>query len=364
MSQKHIFLGFEYAKKLIFPSILITLIQIFTLFPMKIEQVYSSKLYLIISQILRSLTGLFSCSVGDILYAIVILLVIFSILLWVKHVIKEKFSGQFIIISFLKLVKNLAWLYIWFNILWGFNYYRSGIAYRLKLTDENYAVEDLCTITDSLIARSNYYRRKISADTVLPEYYTKQILTKAAENYKTVAKEYPFLRYNYSSVKPSIYNSLAAYIGFTGYYNPFSGEAQLRTDVPKILLPYTASHEIAHQLGFASETEANFVGYLAASQSDDDYFKYSAYLDLYKYARVQLFMHNTFPSGDVRLDALVKGDIRMINRFFLKERNSIAPVSMSLYNAYLKANNQTNGVDSYDDVISFLIRYYKKTGKL
>ncbi|MGG2352397.1 DUF3810 family protein [Salmonella enterica] len=42
----------------------------------------------------------------------------------------------------------------------------------------------------------------------------------------------------------------------------------------------------------------------------------------------------------------------------------MAPVSMSLYNAYLKANNQTNGVDSYDDVISFLIRYYKKTGKL
>jgi hypothetical protein len=34
------------------------------------------------------------------------------------------------------------------------------------------------------------------------------------------------INYKYPSVKPSIFSYLGNYLGFTGYYNPFSGEAQ------------------------------------------------------------------------------------------------------------------------------------------
>ncbi len=58
---------------------------------------------------------------------------------------------------------------------------------------------------------------------------------------------------------------LGNYLGFTGYYNPFTGEAQVNTTVPQFLLPNIALHEMGHQIGYAKEDEANFSAYLAAS---------------------------------------------------------------------------------------------------
>ncbi|MBN8838122.1 MAG: DUF3810 domain-containing protein [Sphingobacteriia bacterium] len=364
MSSKRTFLGYSEGQKLILPAILIAFIQLIGSFPRIIEQYYSTGIYPRIAGFLRAVTQMLPFSAGDIFYALFVLALLISLVKGIRMLFAARFSLKTILYTILSVVRKTAWIFICFYFLWGLNYYRAGIAYQLKMQDADYTVDDLCTITDSLIVKVNHYRRKLSADSVLPSHYTKEIFNNAAVYYKKLSASYPFLVYHHASVKPSMYNSLAAYIGFTGYYNPFSGEAQLRTDVPAILLPYTACHEIAHQLGYASETEANFVGYLAASRSGDDYFRYSVYLDLYKYARMQLFLHNTFPGGDVKLDTLVKADLRMINRFFLNESNKVAPVSMSLYNAYLKANRQQKGVNSYDDVIAYLINYYKKTGEL
>ncbi len=66
-----------------------------------------------------------------------------------------------------------------------------------------------------------------------------------------------------------MYSYLGNYLGFTGYYNPFTGEAQVNTTVPLFVQPFTTCHEIGHQLGYAKENEANFAGYLAAKSSPD-----------------------------------------------------------------------------------------------
>ena len=85
-------------------------------------------------------------------------------------------------------------------------------------------------------------------------------------------------------------------MGFTGYYNPFTGEAQVNTTVPKFLLPYITLHEIGHQLGYAKEDEANFSGYLAAVDSHDTLFQYSTYLDLFVYANREVFYFDSTAS--------------------------------------------------------------------
>jgi len=66
-------------------------------------------------------------------------------------------------------------------------------------------------------------------------------------------------------VKATLFNLLADYVGFTGYFNPFTAEGQVRTDMPGLELPFVACHETAHMLGFASESEANLIGYLVAT---------------------------------------------------------------------------------------------------
>ena len=66
-------------------------------------------------------------------------------------------------------------------------------------------------------------------------------------------------------------------MGYGGYLNPFTNEAQANSALPNFRFPVICGHEIGHQLGFSAENETNFIGYLATVSNEDIYFKYSAY---------------------------------------------------------------------------------------
>jgi hypothetical protein len=52
-------------------------------------------------------------------------------------------------------------------------------------------------------------------------------------------------------------------MGFSGYLNRLL-KAQVNYIGPMYSFPMTTNHEMAHQMGFASETECNFIGFLAS----------------------------------------------------------------------------------------------------
>jgi hypothetical protein len=128
---------------------------------------------------------------------------------------------------------------------------------------------------------------------------------------------------------------------------------------------------MAHQLGYASESEANFVGYLVASSSPDVYFRYSVYLDLFSYAQgeeIRTYLMDKDTTGlkatllqnRNTLDTLVKKDRKEIREFFYKRENKISPVVSGIYDQYLKMNKQEAGINSYDEVIGWVLAYQKK----
>ena len=140
-----------------------------------------------------------------------------------------------------------------------------------------------------LLQKVNETKRSLVNENI--SYPDKKDLFKRAKTcYEDAAKVYPFIQYKAASVKSSLYGLLGDYLGFTGYYNPFTGEAQVNTTVPKFLLPYITLHEMGHQLGYAKEDEANFSGYLAAANSHDTLFQYSTYLDLFVYANREVYL--------------------------------------------------------------------------
>ena len=53
--------------------------------------------------------------------------------------------------------------------------------------------------------------------------------------------------------------------------------------IPKSAFTSTVCHEIAHQIGIGPESEANFIGYLAAINSSDSFFQYGSYLNALRY---------------------------------------------------------------------------------
>ena len=75
----------------------------------------------------------------------------------------------------------------------------------------------------------------------------------------------------------------------SGIYSFFTGEANVNVEYPDYCLPFTAAHELSHQRGICRENEANFVAFLVCIGSEDDYIRYSGYLNVYEYLASALY---------------------------------------------------------------------------
>jgi hypothetical protein len=259
----------------------------------------------------------------------------------------------------------LSAVYIYFNITWGLNYNRPGIAKQLEINPQMHNENDLEIITGMLLNKVNENRLLLGKSAIEYKPY-RQMFDKAQSAYQSTSRTFPFLAYNTRSIKRSLYGRMGNYLGFLGYYNPFTGEAQLNLTMPRFLIPFVACHEMAHQLGYASESEANFVGYLAAVNGGDTLFNYSAYFDLFNYANHELFLRDSLQAKTNfrNLDTLVKKDFEELREYWRKSENMVEPFIRVFYDHYLKANQQIEGMKSYNQVIGWLIAYYKKYGRI
>ncbi|MGN6494612.1 MAG: DUF3810 domain-containing protein [Agriterribacter sp.] len=331
----------------------------------RVEGWYTAEVYPAIASFFRTIFGYIPFSIGDLLYAAVVLLLVWRTIrlfcLWKTR----KISTKAVTSRVLSLLIVLLSVYLVFNVLWGLNYNRTGIHEQMDFTREKYSKEELLTVNELLAERVNTCKSALTgsvADYPAP----KALFSKTIDVYQKISKQYPSFTYNHPSIKPSMFSWLGNYFGFSGYYNPFTGEAQVNTQVPAFLQPYVCCHEIAHQLGYAKENEANFVAYIVATASGDSLFMYSAYFDLFMYAnrslrRIDSAAANTWMQ---QLSAPVKEDIETLRQYYRKYENPVDPLISWAYGKYLQANSQPMGLMSYDEVVADLIGYYKKYGKI
>ena len=346
-------------------ALVIIIIKVFSANSQWVEALYATDIYPAFSSFLRIIVGWLPFSVGDILYLFVIVWVIWKLWRFSAKLFRRKLGRKWFASTGYKLVIIGMLVYIIFNIFWGINYNRKLISLQLNLNLNKTTTADLKIIERLLVIKVNESKQALVNQHA---YYptNKELFKRAAECYRQAEKLYPFLSYKHRSVKRSMFGLWGNYLGFTGYYNPFTGEAQMNTRVPKFILPYVTTHEIAHQLGYAKEEEANFAGYLAATSSTDTLFHYSAYLDLFVYANRQLFFRDSVAAKDFAKQLLpeVKADIIEWREFLRKHKNPLEPVVRWAYGNYLRANQQPKGITSYDEVIADLIAFYKKYGRI
>ncbi len=343
----------------------VIILKVFSFFPSFVEEAYSTKLYPVISSFLRVITGWLPFSFGDLVYTFAGIWLIVRLCKSSKAILRRKVTKDAFIQSLQRTINVVLWIYILFNFLWGMNYERLGIAYQLKLEPAAYSTIELKNLTDSLIHKVNT-ERLLLGDSSFVYPNNKEIFLQAKDAYANAEKNYPFLHYSVSSIKSSMYGWLGNYVGFLGYYNPFTGESQVNTTIPRFLIPFTTCHEIGHQLGYGTEDEANFSGYLAAKSSKENTFHYSVYFDLFLYANRKLYSRDSMAAKEnyKLLDTLVKKDISTYRKFLEAHKNPVEPYITTLYGKYLEANNQPNGMETYDEVIGWLIAYQKKYGEL
>ena len=341
------------------------IIRLISFFPEVVEKYYSTGLYPVISFGLRFLFGWIPFSAGDLLYAAAVIYLLVKIFRFFKTVIRKKADKLYWKTCFYRLAGTILIIYVVFNLFWGLNYNRMGMATQMHLQMKPYTTEELQQVLAIVVKRLDSTNVKALQTRNL--YLQKQALFKEAyHSYQLAKPQYTHLSYSIKSVKPSLFSYLGDYMGYSGYYNPFTGEAQVNTKVPPFIIPFTACHEIGHQLGFASESEASFVGYLVTRSGNSPVFKYSAYFDLFAFANGELYMRDSLAARQniKLLDTLVRKDYAEYRRYLKSYQNPIEPLLTRIYGKYLEAHNQPKGIESYDEVVAWIIAYYKKYGKL
>jgi hypothetical protein len=331
--------------------------------PAFIEHYYSNGIYPIISSFFRILLGWIPFSIGD-------LLLVFGLFIFIRflfRLIKARFKN--FIPKIIHFTAVFSVIYFCFYLFWGLNYYREPLAKNLNYQKQKYTTGQLKKVTEHIIKNLNYYQLEITKnDTLKVEnpYSEEEMYTIALSGYDHLSEDFPQLKYQYPSIKSSLMSLLQTYNGTGGYLNPLTGEAHVNSKIPKTSYPTTTCHEMAHQIGFAAENEANFIGFLAANYNDNIYFKYASYRMAFGYCIFELRKRDKNLSKELwkTVNMGISKDFNASYLFWQGYKNPFEPFVKKGYNAYLKANKQEKGLQSYNYVVDLFISYFEISSKI
>ena len=258
-----------------------------------------------------------------------------------------------------------AGLSVWalFCLLWGINYWTDSFQDRSGIYAEPVALEDLRAVTESFAARTAAASEAVERDAhglfAVPR---EEILANSVLAYRGLTEEFPFLEFDDLGVKPIFFSRLMSALDFTGVYCSFTGESNVNVDSPACMLPSTIAHELAHQRGFASEQECNFLAVLASTTCTDPAYRYSGWLIGYVYLGNALYSQDPEGYWAIRetLAEEARLDLAYNNAYWAQFQNTaVQKASNKVYDGILKSYGDERGIQSYGTVVDLLVVYYK-----
>lgn len=331
-------------------------LQILKKYPRFVEEVYSLGIYPVLSKNARFLFGKIPFSVGDFFYLLIAVLAI-------RWLINNAYRLRFEPLRFfLEITAAVSVVYCMFHMLWGFNYYRLPLHESLNL-ESDYSYEQLVATTRLFIEKSNAKHLELGyPDSVkidLP-YSQKEIFDKTSNGYENLKLIFPKLEYSPKSIKTSNWSLGLTYMGYSGYLNPFSGEAQVNGLLKSYKFPVVACHEEAHQIGYAAENEANFIAAMATLHNEDSYIQYAGLIYTLRYLINDVARNNQDQYYEL-LETIHPGILesyREMREFWDQYENPFENFSKIFWDLFLKANNQKKGIRSYDYMVALTINYF------
>ena len=252
-------------------------------------------------------------------------------------------------------------VYAGFCMLWGVYYYGDDFMTRSALENENISVEQLEAVTRYFAERSNEYAEQVPRDED-GNYIADRaaILARSDEVYENIERELPCLAGPAVRAKGVYFSRLMSYTDFTGFFFPFTAEANVNTDFPPALFASTVAHELAHQRGVAKEQEANFVAVLASLAYGDTEYCYSACLLAYTHLGNALYSadYEAWKSIYLSLSEDVRRDFAANREYWAQFETPVQKVSNTVYEGFLYSYDQNMGLKSYGACVDLLVNYF------
>ena len=300
-------------------------------------------------------------SVAEALIALGVILAVAYIIFTVVKLISSQERGKRVYRFLLTCAAAFALIYGGFCMLWGVYYYSEDFEDQSGIRGELVSVEQLTTVTRYFTDLVNNYESQVARDEngcfaeSLDSFFQR-----APSLYHEVEQMLPCLSGDDLSPKQIFFSRLMSYTDFTGFFFPFTGEANINVDVPPALIPSTIAHELAHQRGVAEEDEANFVAVLACLTNGDPTYCYSACLMSYIYLGNALYRtdRDAWAENYTRLGDGVRADLAANSAYWDQFETPVSTISDNVYTGFLQSYGQTLGLQTYGKCVDLLIAYY------
>ena len=338
-------------------------------YPQQTEQYYSGGFFVYTNRVLVGLSSLLPVSLAEIMVLLLSLYILFVIGRTVyRAVTREKaLSGRMLciletVMHLLVLTGIIVFLYV---VFWGLNNNRQSLAESIGITVEKSAVSELAACCMSLLELTNTQREKMLEDNegvMRLSDGRQEVMNRAGGGYQDLALELPTLaKIKPGTPKPVLSSVLMSYAGITGIYFPFTAEANINVHILDMELPFTVCHELAHQMGYAGEDEANFIAWLACSQSPCLDYQYSGNYYALTYLMNALAAADREVWREVYTSCSpgLQRDFAAASRYWDQFKGPIKEVSTVVNDSFLKANRQEDGVRSYGKMVDLVIAWMR-----
>lgn len=300
-------------------------------------------------------------SVAEALIALFCLAVLVYIGSWFVRLLRTRRVIALLYRLALTLLCAASLLYAGFCLLWGVYYYGDDFVTQSGVKNDPIAVEDLAAVTARFARLANDYAPQVARneDGVCCTDRA-AVLARSAALYRRAEAHFPCLEGEELRAKGILCSRLMSYTDFTGFFFPFTGEANVNTDFPPCLFAATVAHELAHQRGVAKEQEANFVAVLSSLESGDADYIYSAALLAYTHLSNALYSADRAAWEEIAATLCdpIRRDFAADRVYWAQFDTPVQAVSGTVYEGFLHSYDQTLGLKSYGACVDLLVNYY------
>lgn len=323
----------------------------------QVERDYSTSVYLTLQRALTQLSNGVPVALFDLILGLAVLALIVRIVMRVRHVRQSprgkpwRRTGRALGWIALDVAAAAAILTIWFSLAWGGNYRRMPLRERLDFDRARVTREAALEMTRTSVRELNRlhpiaHARPWPSLEMLPS-----TLGGAFADAQHVLGQ-PALAVA-GRPKSTVMQAWFRWAAIDGMTDPFFLETLVNTDALPIEQPFIVTHEWSHLAGFAHEAEANFLAWVICQRADTQA-QYSAWLSLYFHLAGGLVTADR-RAIDVDLQDGPRRDMREVIARYQRSAPRVRVVAWQMYDQYLKANRVSEGIASYDAVVTLIL---------
>ena len=309
--------------------------------PDVVERVYSRQLYPAIQHVVTPVTNLVPVALLDIAVAVVILVIGSAFIVRMRRFGIVAAIGR----TALTLLGVCAAVYLAFLMMWGLNYRRVPLEAKLDYDKGRVTRDAVLAFANSAAAEVNARYADAHATRFHVEGLAHAFATVESELGRGTHTELG----NPKQSLATLYFRRAAIDGMT---DPVFLEIIVNPEVLDVERPMVIAHEWGHLAGFADESEASFIAWLACVRADA-LSQYSAWLAVYEHALRALPRQDR--SAIQPLQPGPREDLRAIAARYARSSPVVRTAAEGVYDEYLRANRVREGIASYDAVLRLIV---------